>query len=101
MSEMGPARLAIPPVPNTSVGFPDIDSGALLLSLNQIGIYVSSGSVCSAGSTEDSYVLKAIGVDTHKYGTIRFSFGMRTTKDDLLYTLEYLPIILKKLREMD
>jgi hypothetical protein len=34
---------------NLNIGFPGIDSGSLLLSLNQIGIYVSSGSACSAG----------------------------------------------------
>jgi len=83
---------------NISIGFPNIDSGALLLSLNQIGVYVSSGSACSAGSTEASHVLRAIGADTDRYGTIRFSFGLRTTEEDVAYLLKYLPVILNKLR---
>ncbi|MBN2013285.1 TusE/DsrC/DsvC family sulfur relay protein [candidate division KSB1 bacterium] len=83
---------------NLSIGFPDVDSGALLLSLNQIGVYVSAGSACSAGSREHSHVLRAIGVDTERYGTIRFSFGMRTTKEDLDYVLKYLPVILQQLK---
>ena len=38
------------------------------------------------------------GVDTNKYGTIRFSFGLQTTADDIIYLFKYLPQILKKLR---
>ena len=83
---------------NLSIGFPGIDSGALLLGLNHIGIYVSSGSACSAGSSEASHVLKAIGADTGNYGTVRFSFGLRTDKDGLSYMFKYLPSILEKLR---
>jgi len=85
---------------NLNIGFPDIDSGSLLLSLNAIGVYVSSGSACHAGGTEASHVIKAIGLDTEKYGTIRFSFGLRTTQEDLDYLFKYLGEILEKLKEM-
>lgn len=84
---------------NLNIGFPEIDSGSLLLSLNQVGIYVSSGSACHSGSQEDSHVLKAIGANTRDYGNIRFSFGINTTKADIDYVFEYLPKILKQLRE--
>ena len=83
---------------NLNIGFPDIDSGALLLSLNQIGVYVAAGSACGAGSKEASHVIQAIGMDTDRYGTIRFSFGLKTTKEDLEYVLQYLPNILKELK---
>lgn len=83
---------------NVNAGFPGIDSGSLLLSLNQIGVYVSSGSACSAGSMETSHVIKALGVDTNKYGIIRFSLGINTTKDDLNYLFKYLPSILEILK---
>lgn len=84
---------------NLNIGFPNVDSGSVLLSLNLIGVYVSSGSACSAGSVEASHVLKALGVDTARYGTVRFSFGRRTTKDDLDYLFQYLPEVLDTLRE--
>ncbi|MCP4269450.1 MAG: cysteine desulfurase [Candidatus Brocadiaceae bacterium] len=83
---------------NLNIGFPEIDSGSLLLSLNQIGVYVSSGSACSAGSTDASYTIKALGVDTDRYGIIRFSFGLPNTKEDVKYLFKYLPEILKQLR---
>jgi cysteine desulfurase len=82
---------------NLSVGFPGVDGGALLLALNQIGVFVSSGAACSAGNQGGSHVLKAIGVNSETYGVIRFSFGLRTSQEDLDYVLQYLPIILEKI----
>ena len=81
-----------------SVGFPGVDSGSLLLSFDQIGVYVSAGSACSEGDDSVSHVLEAIGVDNDHYGTIRFSFGKETTNDDIDYLFEHLPKILASLR---
>ncbi len=83
---------------NLNIGFPGIDSGSLLLSLNQIGIYVSSGSACSAGSKDASYTIKVLGVDTDRYGIIRFSFGLPNTREDVDYLFKYLPTILEQLK---
>ena len=83
---------------NLSVGFPGVDSGSLLLSLDQIGVYVSSGSACSAGDDEVSHVLEAIGVDSDHYGTLRFSFCHDSTKEHIDYLFEHLPRILAGLR---
>jgi cysteine desulfurase len=83
---------------NLSVGFPGVDSGSLLLSFDQIGVYVSAGSACSAGDDKVSHVLEAIGADSQRYGTIRFSFGRETTKEDIDYLFEHLPKILDSLR---
>ena len=65
---------------NLSVGFPDVDSGSVLLSLNQVGIAVSAGSACSACANKTSHVLEAIGADSDSFGTIRFSFGRQTVR---------------------
>jgi len=82
-----------------NVGFEGIDSGSLLLSLSNIGISVSAGSACTAGKGESSHVLKAMGVNTDKYGTVRFSFGLRTEEKDIDYLFKYLPIVLAQLRK--
>ena len=82
---------------NLSVGFPGVDSGSMLLSLDQIGVYVSAGSACSAGDDDVSHVLEAIGVDSDHYGTLRFSFCHDTTKEDIDYLFEHLPKILTQL----
>lgn len=83
---------------NLNVGFPQIDSGSLLLSFNQIGVAVSVGSACHAGSNEASHVIRALGVNTKRYGIVRFGLGLNTTKEDLDYMLHYLPKILHELR---
>jgi cysteine desulfurase len=83
---------------NLSVGFAGVDSGSLLLSLDQIGVHVSSGSACSAGDDDVSHVLEAIGADSDLYGTVRFSFCHDTTKEDIDYLFEHLPKILDHLR---
>lgn len=83
---------------NLSIGFPGVDSGSLLLSLNEIGIYISSGSACHAGSEEASHVLSAMGADTENFGSIRFSFGLQTAREDLDYLFRYLGEILERLR---
>jgi cysteine desulfurase len=83
---------------NLSVGFPGVDGGALLLALNQIGVFVSSGAACSAGNQGGSHVLKAIGVSSDDYGVIRFSSGLKTSQEDLDYVLKYLPLILEKIK---
>lgn len=83
---------------NLNVGFAGVDSGALLISLNRIGIYVSSGSACSAGSKEASPILDALGVDADKYGSIRFSFGLSSTREDVDYLFKYLPRIIERLK---
>jgi cysteine desulfurase len=79
---------------NLSIAFPGVDSGSILLSLNQIGIFVSAGSACSAGNDKHSHVLDAIGVDVSKYGSVRFSFGKETTTKDIDYLFEHLPAVL-------
>jgi cysteine desulfurase len=84
---------------NLSVAFPGVDTGSLLLSLNNIGVSVSAGSACSSGRIKTSHVLKAIGADRKGYGTIRFSLGLNTTRDGLGYMLNYLPEILRQIKQ--
>ncbi|MCP4020401.1 MAG: aminotransferase class V-fold PLP-dependent enzyme, partial [Desulfobacteraceae bacterium] len=83
---------------NLNVGFPGVDSGALLLSLDKIGIHVSSGAACNAGGREDSPIINALGVDASDFGIIRFSFGLKNTKADIDYLFQYLPDILEQLQ---
>ena len=42
-----------------------------------------------------------MGVDTDSYGTIRFSFGLGTSRQELDYLLRYLPLILAQLRQLN
>jgi cysteine desulfurase len=65
-----------------NLSFEGIDGTALFLSLPDIAL--SSGSACTTGSAEPSYVLKAIGVsDRLAMSTVRFSLGRFTTEAEV------------------
>lgn len=72
-----------------SVSVPGVRSEVLLHALEEKGIYVSAGSACSSHKPQPSATLKAIGVEKALLeSTIRFSFSVYTTKEELDYTLQ-------------
>ena len=86
---------------NCNVTFKKIEGESILLMLNYKGISVSTGSACSSKSLEPSHVLTALGVNEEDiHGTIRFTVGDFTTKEDVDYVLENLEEIVARLREI-
>ena len=76
---------------NANFSFKNVDSQELLFKLDSKGICVSSGSACSAGDSNPSHVLTAIGLEKElAQGTIRFTFGEDNTKEDIDYLLDNL-----------
>ena len=74
-----------------SVGFAGIRSEVLLHTLEDKGIYVSSGSACASNHPAISGVLRGIGAgQQYLDATIRFSFSEFTTKEEIDYTLKTL-----------
>jgi cysteine desulfurase len=71
----------------------------LLHSLEEKGIYISSGSACASNKPAVSATLKAIGVDKDLLdSTVRFSFSVMTTKDEIDYALLNFKETIEKLR---
>jgi cysteine desulfurase len=89
-------------LPNTSnISFEYIEGEAILLMLDKYGICASSGSACTSGSLEPSHVLRAMGVPfTAAHGSIRFSLSRYNTEEEVDYTIEKLPPIISRLREL-
>lgn len=86
-----------------SVSFRGVRSEVLLHALEESGIYVSAGSACSAHKPQPSATLRAMGVDKALLeSTIRFSFSVFTTKEEIDYTLQVLydkiPMLRKYMR---
>ena len=74
-----------------SVGFAGIRSEVLLHTLEDAGIYVSSGSACASNHPQVSGVLKGIGAGKEFLdATIRFSLSEFTTEEEIDYTLKTL-----------
>ncbi len=89
-------------LPNTlNVSFPGAEGEAILLHLDLLGIAASTGSACASGSLDPSHVLMATGLGPElSHGSIRFSMGRDTTKDEIDYILENVPGVIATLRAM-
>lgn len=86
---------------NANFSFEFIEGESILMLLDMAGIAVSSGSACSSGSLEPSYVLLSIGVPIEvAHGSIRFSFGKNNTMEEAQYTVDKLVETVNRLREM-
>lgn len=84
---------------NLNLMFSYIEGEAILMDLSQKGVYVSTGSACSASDLRASYVLKAMGLDKNYLNSnIRFSFGRFNTKKEVDYTIKALKGTVKRLR---
>jgi len=80
------------------ISVPDVEGESMLLKLDSAGISVSTGSACSAFDLRPSHVLLAIGQDPELvHGSIRFSLGRGTTKEELDRVLEVFPGIVREL----
>lgn len=86
---------------NVNVSFLDLEGEALTLYLDAKGIYVSTGSACTSASLDPSHVILALGLPYEvAHGSIRFTLGRGTTREDIEYVLEVLPALVEKLRAM-
>lgn len=82
-----------------SVSVRGIRSEVMLHSLEERGIYVSAGSACASNKPQTSATLKAIGVERELLdSTIRFSFSVFTTKEEIDYTVRVMSDIIPMLR---
>jgi cysteine desulfurase len=89
-------------LPNTSnISFEFIEGESILARLDEAGIYVSTGSACNSGTHTASPTLRAMNVPyTAAMGSIRFSFGRYNTAEELDYTMERLPEMVRALADI-
>ncbi len=86
-------------VSNANLSFDFIEGESILMTLDLKGIAVSSGSACSSGSLEPSYVILATGATIEEaHSSIRFSFGRDNTMEEVNYTVDTLRDEVAKLR---
>lgn len=73
----------------------------LLHTLEQDGIYVSTGSACSSNKKGQSHVLKAMGLkDKEIEGTLRFSFGRMNSIEEIDIAAEKVAAAVKRFRRL-
>lgn len=82
-----------------SVSIAGIRSEVMLHALEDKGIYVSAGSACASNKPATSATLKAIGVEKQYLdSTLRFSFSVLTTEEEIDYTLQQMYDMIPMLR---
>jgi cysteine desulfurase len=76
------------------------DAESIIIYLDINGIAASSGSACTSGTIKASHVMLASGYSPmDAAGTIRFSFGIENTEEDIDYTLDVFSNLLKKFKK--
>ena len=82
-----------------AIGFPGCQADSLLLLLDAAGIDCSTGSACSAGVTEPSHVLSALGASPEEArSVVRFSLGHSSTPADVTTLITALPEAVRRAR---
>ncbi|MEK6288792.1 MAG: cysteine desulfurase NifS [Acidobacteriota bacterium] len=95
----GDRQQRVPNISNMSID--GIDGESLLIALDLRGIAVSTGSACASGSLEPSHVLQALGLTRDEVrGSLRFSLGAYTTREEIEYAVSVLAETVVRLREM-
>lgn len=85
---------------NAHLCFPGVESEALLVLLDEAGIYASAGASCSSGAMEPSHVLLAMGIPPKvAMSSLRLSLGRTTTDHEIDLALKVIPDAVRKLRK--
>ena len=89
-------------LPNTlNISFRYLEGESILVLLDQQGICASTGSACTAGSSEPSHVLRAMKVPADwLQGAVRFSLSRFNTEAEVYYVNQKAPPIVQRLLGM-
>jgi len=86
---------------NVSTRYSFIEGESILLSLDIMGIYASSGSACAAKTLQPSHVLLALGLQPEEaHGSLMLTLGRDNTQEDVDKLKSVMPDIVKRLRDM-
>ena len=84
---------------HVSLGCKEVDADALLVMLNENGVYAAAGSACASRKESVSHVLRAMGVRGREAdGVIRLTFGRETSREDMFRVVEIIAKSVKELR---
>ncbi|HMY00289.1 MAG TPA: aminotransferase class V-fold PLP-dependent enzyme, partial [Agitococcus sp.] len=64
-------------------------------------VAISSGSACSSGTVEPSYVLRAMDLDDkYLYGAVRVSFSRENTIEEVQEAAKCIVLAVQRIKEM-
>lgn len=84
-----------------AMSFKGIEGEAMLWDMNEVGIYLSTGSSCSSEDLEASAVVEALGEKTEiANATVMFALSKFTTEEQIDYVIEKVKSTVERLREI-
>jgi cysteine desulfurase len=81
----------------SNVSFHGVAGDELVAALDLEGVRVSSGSACSAGTSEPSPVILAMLGAERARGAVRVSLGEETTMEEIIRLLRAIDVVLERL----
>lgn len=86
---------------NANLSFLGVESQALVMALSAEGVYASSGSACTSGEADGSYVLRAMGYPANRaISAVRFTLPYTITEDDILGAVPLIVSAVENLRRL-
>lgn len=86
---------------NANLRFSYIEGEALVLSLDDLGIQVSTGSACAAKTLEPSHCLTALGLKHEEaHGSLVFTLGKGNNDEHVDYVVKVMPGVVARLRAL-
>ncbi len=86
---------------NANITFHYVEGESITLHMDMRGVSVSTGSACFSRSLEASHVIMGIGGDHERaHGSVRFSLGRYSTKEDVDYVVDNIKEVVERLREI-
>lgn len=86
---------------NANLSFLGVESQALVMALSAEGVYASSGSACTSGEADGSYVLRAMGYPASRAtSAVRFTLPYTVTVDDVLGAVPLIVSAVENLRRL-
>jgi len=86
---------------NVNITFKGVEGEAMVISLDQKGIAVSTGSACSSKTLKPSHVLLALGLSEEEaHGSLRITLGRQTSQQEIEKLFKTLPPIVQRLRQI-
>ena len=84
---------------NINITIKGINAQEAVLHLDDVGIFVSTGSACKMGTPSPSNTLKALNLPRPQtLSTLRITLGKTTTEEEIDYVIRTLPKTIEKLR---
>src|SRR5690606_3478277 len=85
---------------NVNISFPGLQGEAIVIHMDEYNVQCSTGSACTSADLEPSHVLLAMGKSQAEAdGSVRFTLGKSTTKQEIDYAAKLLSVLVQRLRE--